>query len=90
MPDPTWRTPVPHPCALNVTGMNDVDDEDYHNIVNTVQRHTKCSTAYCLKKNSAQQQLQCRFNFPHPEQLHSTTEFEQLENGDVRAVLKTK
>ena len=90
MPDPTWRTPVPHPCALNITGMNDVDDEDYHNIVNTVQIHTKCSTAYCLKKKSAQQQLQCRFNFPHPEQLHSTIEFEQLENGDVRAVLKTK
>ena len=90
MPDPTWRKPVPHPCAFNVTSVNDVDDEDYHNIVNTVQRHTKCSTAYCLKKRSPQQQLQCRFNFPHPEQLLSTIQFEQLENGDVRAVLKTK
>ena len=23
MPDPTWRTPVPHPCAFNITSMNE-------------------------------------------------------------------
>ena len=38
-----------------------------------------------FEEKSAQQQLQCHFNFPHPEQLHST-----IENGDVRAVLKSK
>ena len=67
--------------------INNVGDEDYHDIVNTVQRHTRCSTAYCLKKKPAQQQLKCRFNFPHPEELLSTIEY---ENGDIRAVLIIK
>lgn len=43
-----------------------------------------------LNKKSVQQQLQCCFNFPHPEQLHSTIEFEQVENGDICATSKTK
>ena len=47
IPDETWRVPVPHPCILNVT---DLEDTDYHDIVNTVRRHTRCSPAYCLCK----------------------------------------
>ena len=37
-----------------VCTMNDAipdDDQDYQNIVNTVQRHTRCSAAYCLWKD---------------------------------------
>ena len=54
IPDETWRTPVTHPCASNIQNIDDVDDSDYHDIVNTVQRHTRCSTAYCLKKKTGQ------------------------------------
>lgn len=50
---------------------------------------TKCKGTYSLKKKTkpVQHQLKCHFNFSHPEQLHSTIEFEQLENGGIRAVL---
>ena len=45
IPDETWQVPVPHPRTLNVTDLGDTDDSDYHDIVNTVQRHTRCSPA---------------------------------------------
>lgn len=35
-------------CTMNDTIPD--DDQDYQNIVNTVQRHTRCSAAYCLWK----------------------------------------
>ena len=35
---------VLHPCASN---LNDIDDEDYHNIVNQ-QRHTRCTKQFSV------------------------------------------
>lgn len=58
--------------------------------MNTVQRHTHCSAAYCLRKKPGQQEQQCRFDYPRPLQESSTLEFEKLDNGTVRATLKTK
>ena len=28
----------------------DMTDTDYEDLLNTVQRHTRCSSAYCLKR----------------------------------------
>ena len=39
-------------------------DKDYEDLLNSVQRHTQCSTAYCLHKKSNESELLCRFNFP--------------------------
>ena len=77
IPDETWHVPVPHPCTLNVTSLGDTDDSDYHDIVNTVQRHTRCSPAYCLHKNPGQQEQKCQFDYPRPLQQASTLEFER-------------
>ena len=89
MPDDLWCVPVPHPCSVLPLEIRDVD-EDYHLLVNTVQQHTRCSTAYCLHKKPGQQETTCRFEYPHEEQTSSTIVFEMLENGTVRATLATK
>ncbi len=67
IPDETWRVPVPHPCAVNVIDIGNTDDNDYHDIVNMVQRHTRSSAAYCLCKNFGQHELKCHFDYPRPE-----------------------
>lgn len=58
--------------------------------MNTVQRHTRCSAAYCLRKRSGQQEPKCRFDYPRPQLDKSTLEFELLKDGCVRAVLSTR
>ena len=45
-----WVKPVNHPCTLRFENVQNDWDTDYENIVNLVQRHTNCSTAYCLRK----------------------------------------
>ena len=89
VPDALWSLPNPHPCTVSIHNVVDLED-DYHDLVNSVQRHTRCSTAYCLKKRSEQQTPQCRFNYPRPNQTHSTLEFEKLGDGIIRATLISK
>ena len=84
VPQDTWSLPAPHPSAVRIERVADLDS-DYHDLVNSVQRHTRCSAAYCLRKKPGQQEPQCRFNYPRPLQESSTLEFEKLDNGTVRA-----
>ena len=48
--DGNWVKPAVHPCKRT---FNDIQknewDEDYEDLLNSVQRHTQCSTAYCLR-----------------------------------------
>ena len=44
-----WSVPNPHPCTVPFTHLQD-QDEDYHQLVNTVERHTKCSSEYNYDK----------------------------------------
>ena len=54
----------------------------YEDLLNSVQRHTQCSTAYCLHKKSNKSVLLCRFNFPK-ECYHQThLEYEKLKSKD--------
>ena len=47
----TWVNPCIHPCQKQQSGMSALDsDADYVDLLNTVQRHTRCSTNYCLRK----------------------------------------
>ena len=89
MPDETWRIPVPHPCTWTIQDITDADDDDYHNMVNTVQRHTRCSAAYCLRRKPSQQTLKCHFDYPHPQQQVSSLDFELLHDGCIRATITT-
>ncbi len=77
LPDESWRLPDTHPCAISVHDVADSDD-DYHNLVNSVERHTRCSAAYCLRKRPGQPNAQCRFNYPRPTQAESSITFERL------------
>ena len=88
IPCETWTRPNPHPCILKITDI--IDRSMSEHLVNTVERHTKCSTAYCLRQKSMQQQVTCRFGYPRECQLESTINFEILNNGDMRATLTTK
>ena len=60
-----WNKPSIHPCKKKHKDINQSDlDNDYIDLLNTVQRHTRCSTKYCLRYNQVNKDLQCRFNYP--------------------------
>ena len=82
-------TPQHHPCTRHPLHISD-SEEDYNDLVNTVERHTKCNAAYCLRKKKGQNQSQCRFNYPRPLQSQTTIEFEELPNKRIRAKVVTK
>ena len=91
MPQEHWQLPTPHPCTQQLTAVAEQHlDSDYHDLVNAVERHTRCSAAYCLRKKHGQQEATCRFNYPRPEQQSTDIEFEQLPDGTVRATVITK
>ena len=79
-------------------------DRDYEGLVNSVERHTKCSTAYCIEIKPGQQ-LTWRFNFPKDCQDETTIDFqlitkagsddheltvEEIKQTQVKATLTTK
>ena len=90
LPDELWRTPQPHPCTVSFKDITDLDD-DYHDLTNSVQRHTRCNAAYCLRqKNNSTQPPTCRFNYPRSLQTESTFTFERLSDGTIRCTLLTR
>ena len=50
--------------------------------MNTVQRDTHCSTAYCLKKKEANSELLCRFKYPFELCNKTRLEFEPVNSRD--------
>ena len=91
LPSDNWRMPTPehHPSAKNpLTAQS--HEHDYCELVNTVERHTKCSAAYCLKKKQGQTEVKCRFDYPRQLQSETTLQFEELSNHRVRAKIITK
>jgi hypothetical protein len=62
--NPGLDMPIPerHPCQKKSNELND-DQQDYINLINKLQRHTRCSPAYCLRINREGKQI-CRFGYP--------------------------
>ena len=89
LPEDTWALPVPHPCAVHIHDISDFE-HDHQDLVNSVQRHTRCGAAYCLRSRPGQQGVKCHFHYPCPLQELSTIEFEQLGDGSIRATLTTR
>ena len=89
IPNEFWSQPEPHPCAISFPQVADING-DYSDLVNSVQRHTQCSAAYCLRKKDNQDEPTCRFKYPHPEQTCSCLSFEKLTDGSIRTTLTTK
>ncbi|KAE8752107.1 hypothetical protein FOCC_FOCC001269 [Frankliniella occidentalis] len=56
-----------HPCRKRTSDVAPEDRERHlGEILNRVQRHTRCSEGYCLRRKRPGQPLECRFKFPFP------------------------
>ena len=93
--DNNWVKPAIHPCKRKFIHIPAVDlDSDYVDLINTCQRHTHCSTAYCLRKTNIDSELRCRFKFPFEHCQETRLEFEEVQkkNNSVsyRAKIITK
>lgn len=81
-PDPPdngiWIKPSIHPYQKHHKDIEDADN-DYIDLLKTVQRHTCCSSNYCLRKKQNDSDLQCRFNFPFEPCPCTKLEFEQYK-----------
>ena len=67
----------PHVCNRSYGDITDLD-MDLVDLIATCQRHTRCSTAYYLKKKKGKQQ--CTFGYPKP--LQSATSITSQEDGE--------
>ena len=90
-PDPpedgNWVKPKLHPCQHS---MIDTDpDQDLVNLINTVQRHTRCSSTYCLRKGKGED-MQCRFDFPKPLCSETHLEFQKIRLKHADTEYKVK
>ena len=86
-----WLKPQVHPCKKQFEHIKQNEwDKDYKDLLNSVQRHTKCSTAYCLRKKQQEDEVSCRFNFLKEccEQTH--LEYEKLKSKDGLEHYKVK
>jgi len=85
-PDPpsngTWIKPSIHPCQRLHTNVQD-SDSDYVDLLNTVQRHTNCSSNYCLRKKQNEADLKCRFKFPFEPCANTKLEFEPVHRNNT-------
>ena len=78
-PEDGWVRPKVHPCKKRYNKLKNEDfDNDYADLVNCVQRHTKCSSAYCLRKKPNGEQF-CRFNFPFQPSTQTFIDFEEVK-----------
>ena len=66
----------PHICNKPYKHVEDFDT-DLAQLVATCQRHTRCSTAYCLKEKNGKQN--CRFGYPKELHLETTIEYSDGE-----------
>ena len=57
-------------------------ENDYTDLLNMVQQHTKCNSSYCLRKKQDYSQY-CRFHFPfdHTDKTH--IDFEEVKSVET-------
>lgn len=78
-----WIRPECHPCYKRYEGIPEFDfDDDYCDLLNTVQCHTRCSTHYCLRKKSTDSELKCRFQFLQDVCPKTRLEYEEIHTKD--------
>ena len=94
--DDMWIRPDMHPCQRQYKDIPEWDmNSDYVDLLNMVQRHTRCSTNYCLRKKSNEKELKCRFHFPFDHCTETKIEFEKVHSKNsndqqYRAKIVTK
>ena len=87
LPDEQWRIPQPHPSSVKPSA---VEHADYHRLVNSVERHTRCSSAYCLSQKNLSVPAECRFGFPKGLEEETHFNYELLPHHKIGAELLTK
>jgi hypothetical protein len=89
-----WIRPEVHPCQRIHHDIPEHEKQfDYVDLLNMVQRHTRCSTSYCLRKKSNEADLKCRFHYPFDHCSKTKLEFEKVHtshNEHYRAKVVTK
>jgi hypothetical protein len=86
-----WVRPDLHPCQRQYKDIPNWDmDFDYGDLLNTVQRHTRCSTNYCLRKKSNESDLKCRFHFPYNHCPQTKLEFEKIHSKTKEVQYRAK
>ena len=93
-PEDGWSKPDSHPCQTPYLSLNDKQkEEDYVNLLNSVERHTMCSTKYCLRESN-KNELSCRFKFPFENCAKTRIDFEAINTKsgqtNYRATIVTK
>ena len=84
-----WIKPNIHPCKRQHADITDFDS-DYVDLLNTVQRHTQCSTKYCLRFDQVKEDLQRRFKYPFDLCEKTTLVFEHVKTKDKTTQFKAK
>ena len=86
-----WVRPAVHLCQRRHSHISEHEVEaDYTDLLNTVQRHTRCSTSYCLRKKHGSSELKYRFNFPYNHCTKTKIEFEELHSVEKNAKYRAK
>ena len=88
--DGSWVKPDVHPCKEHFKDAMRDPDKDYEDLVNLVQRHTKCSSAYCLYKKGENSDYSCRFNFPKDISTNTHLEYEPFKTKDGKERYKVR
>ena len=84
IPQVTWRA-NPHPCTLKFGDINPLAlDADYQSLVNSVQRHTLCNAAYCLRRKNGAEEATCRFGYPIECSSDTTSHLKNYPMGKLK------
>ena len=73
-----------HPCSVRAADVVDID-KYLKDLVNICQKHTKCSSEYCLRTQKDGTQ-KCRFGFPRALQKQTTVDFIHDKKGNRKTM----
>ena len=88
--DGSWVKSDIHPCKERFKDAMRDPDKDYEDLVNLVQRHTKCSSAYCLYQKGENSDYSCRFNFPKDISTNTHLQYEPFKTKDCKERYKVR
>ena len=84
-----WMKPSVHPCQKYYVNIQD-SESDYVDLLNMVQRHTRCSTSYCLRRKQNEIEPKCRFNFPLQQCDKTSLQFQKINTRDNTSKYKVE
>ena len=85
-----WVKPDIHPFRKNGQNEQIEWDKDYEDLLNSVQRHTQCSTAYCLRRKRQTDNYSCLFDYPKQCRDNTHMEYEEVHSKDGSLHYKVK